>query len=400
MTQIIVLDLVFSLDSVITAVGMVDELFVMMTAVVIAVIVMIAASKPLTTFINAHPPLVILCLGFLLMVGFSLIADGLGYHIPKGYLYAAIGFSVVIEIFNQIAQVNRSKSVASIPVRQRTADAVLRLLAGVPLTAPMAPQADANTLVVESEAQQEFGPAEKEMVRGVLQLADRTVGAIMTPRTQLHWIDANDSPDSILTEIRNSARSTLLVGRGSVDEVIGIVRKEDILELFLDTKPVDIMSALRAPVMVPQSASILETLEHFKRAPIPMVVVIDEYGGVQGVVTRTDILEAIAGDLPDAEDNTPEVVKRDDGSMLVDGAMSVFDVRERLDLGELPQGDFNTLAGFVLFLLARMPAVGDQVLWNGWQFEIAAMNGRRIEKILVRRVEAEAALAAAQTNRG
>ena len=132
--QIVALDAVFSLDSVITAIGMVDEIYVMMAAVVIAMIVMIVASKPLTKFVNAHPSLIILCLGFLLMVGFVLVADGLGYHIPKGYLYAAIGFSVVIEAFNQLALRNRRKWAASIPRRQRTADAVLRLLGGVPVS--------------------------------------------------------------------------------------------------------------------------------------------------------------------------------------------------------------------------------------------------------------------------
>ncbi len=120
--QIVVLDAVFSIDSVITAVGMVDELYVMMAAVVVAMVVMIAASKPLTTFVTAHPTLVILCLGFLLMVGLMLVVDGFGYHIPKGYLYAAIGFSVLIETFNQLAQRNRTKAAGAIPARQRTAD--------------------------------------------------------------------------------------------------------------------------------------------------------------------------------------------------------------------------------------------------------------------------------------
>lgn len=148
MAQIVVLDAVFSLDSVITAVGMVSELYVMMAAVVIAVGVMLVASKPLSEFINAHPSLVILCLGFLLMVGFVLVVDGLGYHVPKGYLYAAIGFSVLIETFNQVELRNRREWAASIPRRQRTADAVLRLLGGIPLAAPVL---DVATLIQEGE---------------------------------------------------------------------------------------------------------------------------------------------------------------------------------------------------------------------------------------------------------
>src|SRR5690554_4809954 len=127
-TQIIVLDAVFSLDSVITAVGMVDQLEVMVIAVVVAMGVMIVASKSLTEFVNSHPIVIVLCLSFLLMIGFSLIADAFGFEIPKGYLYAAIGFSILIEFFNQTAMRNRSKHEQRLPLRQRTADAIFRIL--------------------------------------------------------------------------------------------------------------------------------------------------------------------------------------------------------------------------------------------------------------------------------
>lgn len=128
--QIIVLDAVFSLDAVITAVGMVDELGVMMAAVVIAMGVMIVASKPLTNFVNAHPTVVVLCLSFLLMIGFSLVAEGFGFHIPKEYLYAAIGFSIMIEFFNQLSRRNLAKNESRLPLRERTADAILNLMGG------------------------------------------------------------------------------------------------------------------------------------------------------------------------------------------------------------------------------------------------------------------------------
>lgn len=229
--QIIILDAVFSLDSVITAVGMVDELYVMMTAVVIAVVVMLIASRPLTVFINAHPALVILCLGFLLMVGFVLVVDGVGYHIPKGYLYAAIGFSVLIETFNQAALRNRKKLAATFPRRQRTADAVLRLLGGVPLTTPGAVIEDVSALVPDSGNEAPFASAEKEMVRGVLTLADRPVQTIMTPRLEVEWLDPTDPKETVLAAIRASPHRQFLVSRGSIDEVAGAARKDDILEL-------------------------------------------------------------------------------------------------------------------------------------------------------------------------
>ncbi len=385
--QIVVLDAVFSIDSVITAIGMVDEIYVMMAAVVIAMIVMLVASKPLTTFVNAHPALIILCLGFLLMVGFVLVADGLGYHVPKGYLYAAIGFSVVIETFNQLALRNRRKWAASIPRRQRAADAVLRLLGGVPVSMPAA--AELRTPIPKGKNEDTFGPAEKEMVRGVLTLADRPVETIMTPRPEVTWIDPDDPKEAVLAEVRDSAHAQFLVSRGTIDNVVGIARKEDILELCLDDKPFDVMKVLHQPVVVHESASILETFDLFKQAPVEMALVVDEYGRVQGIVTQTDLLEAIAGDLPDTENQEPEVKELKDGSFLIAGAMSIYDAQERFDLSLPPAGDFNTVAGFVLRLFERIPAVGERIDWRGWSFEISDMDGWRINKVLARRVAAD-----------
>ena len=378
--QIVVLDAVFSVDSVITAVGMVDEIYVMMAAVIIAVILMIVASKPLTAFVSAHPTVIILCLGFLLMVGLVLVADGLGYHIPKGYLYAAIGFSVLIEVFNQTASRNRRKWAASTPLRQRTADAVLRLLGGVPIASPVI--ADAGALSPEHET---FASAEKDMVRGVLTLASRPVEAIMTPRTEVYWLDADDSRETVLTEIRQSPHRQFLVSRGSIDEVVGMARKEDILELCLGDGPFDLAAVVHEPPAVHESLSILKTLDLFKQVPVEMALVIDEYGSLQGIVTQTDLLEAIAGDLPDAEHPEPEVKELEDRSFVIDGATSIYDVQQRLGLPELPDGDFNTLAGFLLFLFGRIPAANERIDWSGWSFEVSKMDGWRIDEVIARR---------------
>ena len=165
--QIVVLDAVFSLDSIVTAVGMVEHLPVMMAAVIIAVGTMLVASKPLTAFITARPSLIILCLGFLLMVGLVLVVDGLGVHVPKGYVYAAIGFSVMIEVLNQVGQRNRRRFVAAIPRRQRVAYAVLRLLGGVPPSGPGALAAEAAGALAEAPGDDVFAPLERRMVRGV-----------------------------------------------------------------------------------------------------------------------------------------------------------------------------------------------------------------------------------------
>jgi predicted tellurium resistance membrane protein TerC len=271
--QIIALDAVFSLDSIITAVGMVDELAVMMTAVIIAVAGMLVASKPLTAFITARPSLIILCLGFLLMIGLVLVVDGLGVHIPKGYVYAAIGFAVLVEILNQLAARNRSR--ARPDAQPGLVDSVLRLLAGVPL-------------------------AEKEMVAEVLTLAGRPVSDIMTPRRQVTWLDLGADPAEALKSLRASPHREFPVGRGGIDRVVGLVRKEEVLAQCVDGVPIDLGGVLRAPLSLRADASVLDAVGLFKREPAEMAVVVDAQGVFQGVVTREDLLEAIAGDMPDS----------------------------------------------------------------------------------------------------
>ena len=284
--QIVMLDLVFSLDSVITAVGMVDELPVMMAAVIIAVAAMLFASKPLTRFITARPTLIILCLGFLLMIGLVLVVDGFGFHIPKGYVYAAIGFSVLIEILNQLAARGRRQAASSgASSRQQITDAVLRFLGGVPLPALAIPEGKV------------FGPEERQMVGGVLTLGEREVRTIMTPRDAVHALDVNEK--DVLATLRASPHREMPVLDRSQDKVIGIVRKEDVLALCVEGKPIDLEGILRPARTVLLRHTVLATLNRFKRTTTELAIVLDDQGRFQGVVTRTDLLEAIAGEFPD-----------------------------------------------------------------------------------------------------
>jgi predicted tellurium resistance membrane protein TerC len=282
--QIVVLDAVFSLDSVITAVGMVDELYVMMAAVIISVGAMLFASRPLTAFVGKHPTLIILCLGFLLMIGLVLVVDGLGLHIPKGYVYAAIGFSLLIEILNQLAARGRGKG-TGVRTRRQVTDAVLRLLGGLPQPALAVPEGPV------------FGSAEREMVGEVLSLRERRVSSVMTPRDQVVWLDLRD-PDPLATLLRSPHRE-LPVGSGGIDKVEGVVRKEDVLALCVAGKPIDLQAVLRPVPMVRAGASVLDALSQFKRHSAELATVTDEQGRFAGLVTRTDLLEAIAGEFPD-----------------------------------------------------------------------------------------------------
>jgi predicted tellurium resistance membrane protein TerC/CBS domain-containing protein len=284
--QIVVLDAVFSLDSVITAIGMVDQLYVMMAAVVIAVLAMLVASKPLTAFITRHPTLIILCLGFLLMIGLVLMIDGFGFHVPKGYVYAAIGFSVLIEILNQLAARGRRQRAPGMS-RQQVADAVLRLLGGVP----------AAPAYAAAEGAPAFGSAERQMVGGVLTLRERGVVSVMTPRARVKWLDLGDA--RLLERVRASPHREMPVGRGSIDDVVGVARKEDVLALCVDGRPIALDTVVRKVPTIRASASVLDALNQFKKHTAEMALVTDDRGRFQGIVTRTDLLEAIAGEFPD-----------------------------------------------------------------------------------------------------
>jgi CBS domain containing-hemolysin-like protein len=308
-----------------------------------------------------------------------LVVDGFGVHVPKGYLYAAIGFSVLIEILNQLAARNRVKWAAALPPRQRAAHAVLRLLGGVPVSGP-------GELALETPAGRPvFQPVERRMVRGVLDLAHRPVTAIMTPRRAVAWLDAGAATDEILEKVRLSPYREFPVGRGSVDEMVGVARKEDILSRCLEGKPIDLVASVREPLAIPASASVLSALEHFKRTPAELAVVVDEYGAFQGLVTRTDLLEAIAGDLPEAAGEQPGIRKLHEGEYAIEGGTALADLKEHLGLTELPEGDYATAAGFALALLGAMPRRGDAVEWGGWRFEVAELDGLRICRLLARR---------------
>jgi putative hemolysin len=220
----------------------------------------------------------------------------------------------------------------------------------------------------------------------VLGIGERRIGDIMTPRTEVDWIDADDDPAEILRTIRGSRHEQLLVGRGGIDEPLGMVLKRDLLDQVLDDRPLDPLALIREPLLVHEAAPIFRVLEQFKQAPVRLALIIDEYGSLQGIVTQTDLLEAIAGDLPEAEGEEPDIVERQGGSLLIDGLMPAHAAFERLGLSARPAaGKFHTIAGLALVRLGHLPEVGETFTYDNWRFEIVDMDGRRIDKLLARR---------------
>ena len=383
--QIVALDAVFSLDAVITAVGMVDELGVMMAAVIISIGVMILASKGLTRFVNAHPTVVVLCLSFLLMIGLSLVAEGLGFHIPKGYLYAAIGFSILIEALNQFARRNFLKNQARMPLRDRTAHAVLRLMGN--RDRGEAP-GDAQDAQAAEEAA--FAVEERNMVSGVLTLADRSIRSVMTPRSEVSWIDLEDAAGDILRQLHDTPHGLLPVCRGQLDDVVGIARTKDLIaDLLLRGRITESGegSAMRAPIVLPDTAGVLRAMDTLKRAHGQLVLVTDEYGVVQGLLTPVDILEAIAGEFPD-EDEQLAIQARAPGEWEVIGTADLHLLEQVLETDGLASddADYTSLAGFLLAHFEGFPEVGQVLERDGLRYEILAVDERRIAKVGIRRM--------------
>jgi putative hemolysin len=248
---------------------------------------------------------------------------------------------------------------------------------------------EVKTLLAEGAESGVFEPAERHMIESVLRLTDRVVRSIMTPRPDIMWIDIDDPRETVIREIRQSGYSRFLVCRGDVDEVVGIAASKAMLDRALNGEEFDLRAVLTDPLIVHDGTPVMRLLELFKQASVHMAVVVDEYGSVEGIVTITDIIESIAGELPEhGLDDDAGIVRREDGSWLVDGMTPIEDVETALDMQDLRDDDrdYHTLAGFMLDHLGHVPAVSEAVEWRGLRFEVVDMDGRRIDKVLVQEI--------------
>jgi len=232
-----------------------------------------------------------------------------------------------------------------------------------------------------------FEEAEQDMVSGVFRLADRHVGTLMTPRTEIAWLDLEDPPEEIRRKIKESVHSRLPVAEGDLDHILGVVQAKGLLSRCMAGEPIDLRKSLIPPQFVPESTPALKVLEMFRNSRVHIAIVIDEYGGLQGLVTIIDILEAIVGDIPiTGERDGLEAVQRKDGSWLLDGMLPVDEFRDIFRLNELPgegKSHYETMSGFVMTYLGRIPSEGDTFDWAGMHFEVLDMDGFRVDKILV-----------------
>ena len=279
-------------------------------------------------------------------------------------------------------------------------DGLSRLLGRETVSAPPITEEAIKTLVQQGTEAGVFEESEQDMLNAVLQLGDKRARSLMTPRTQIAWLDRDDSSERIQQKIIASGHSCFPVAAGSLDKVDGVVQAKDLLAHSLEGRGLNLQAPMHQPLFVPRTITALEVLELFKGSGQHIALVVDEYGGIEGLLTHHDILEAIAGDIPfDAQAHDPKAVRRHDGSWLLDGMLSIDEFKEIFHIEALPgekRDAYQTLGGFVFTKMGRIPALSDSFEWNGVRFEVVDMDGKRIDKVLVSSLEKQTRLEPAQ----
>jgi magnesium and cobalt exporter, CNNM family len=287
----------------------------------------------------------------------------------------------------------RGLSLLAVPVMRLLnwlTDLLLRAIGIRPAQEPPVTQEEVSLLLQQGTKAGVFEEGEHEMIKRVFRFCDRRARALMTPRSDVVWLDVADPPEEIRNKIISSHHTRFPVCDQSLDNLLGIVQIKDLLGEQNSLEPYRIKGRLTVPLFIYEGTRGLKTLETFKKSASRVAVVLDEFGTVLGLVTLSDILQAIVGDMPTKPESQeqPAAVQRPDGSWLLDGLMALDEFRDLFELVSLPEGDFHTLAGFVVTQLGHIPRIAESFEWQGLSFEIVDMDGNRVDRILVKRIEA------------
>lgn len=272
-------------------------------------------------------------------------------------------------------------------------DAGLRLLGVKPSAEPPVTEEEIKVLMEQGTQVGVFEVAEQDMVESVFRLGERYIDAIMTPRTEIEWLDLDEPYEELLQQVLNSRHTRFPVASGSLDNVIGILQARDLLIAHNANGKANIEELMAPPLFVPDSMAALKVLEMIKSSGVHVALVIDEYGGLLGMVTLYDILTAIVGEIPtEGLEAEPEIVQREDGSWLLDGLLAIDEFKDLLDLDDLPEEDrvgYQTLGGFVMSQIGSIPTAGQHFEWGNYRFEVMDMDGRRVDKVLATPIHPE-----------
>lgn len=258
---------------------------------------------------------------------------------------------------------------------------VLRLIGVNPSNEPPITEEELQMLISQGTQAGVFEEAEQDMVEGVFSLGDQRVYSLMTPRTEIVWLDVNDTTEEILEKISNSPYSRFPVRQDSLETILGIVKSRDLLVVSLSGKEIKLKDLAKPAFFIPETTLASKALEVLKKNNTELLLVVDEFGGVQGLLTINDIIEEIVGQM---EMEEPQATQRQDGSWLLDGMLEVDEFKEIFKLNTLPhEGEYETLSGFVMASLGRIPQTADHFEWHNLRFEVIDMDGRRVDKVLV-----------------
>lgn len=314
--------------------------------------------------------IVVLVTGFMLLLG-ELVPKRLALHNPERIAaFVAMPILITSKIFAPIVHLMSGAT-----------DLVLRIFGVTPNDEPSVTEEELQVLLDQGTQAGVFEVAEQDMVAGVFSLSDRRVGSLMSPRTEIIWLDVNDSTESIRNTIAESPYSRFPVCHDELDNVLGVIKARDLLLAHLSGEALDLRAHLSPVLYIPETSLASRALEIFKEENSELMLVVNEFGGVQGLLTLTDILEEIVGDIEMGE---PQATQRQDGSWLLDGMLSVEDFKEIFNIRHLPdEQEYETLGGFVMLHLGRIPDVTDRFDWNNLTFEVMDMDNKRVDKVQV-----------------
>lgn len=269
-------------------------------------------------------------------------------------------------------------------VLERSTKTLLRLFGAAAENADHVTAEELHLIVSEATNAGVIEESERQMISGVMRLANRSVRAVMTPRTEIDWLDIESDEAELRAELIATPHTRLPVAEGSVDRIVGVVQARDVVAAILDGRPLDLKALLRPAPVVPDAMDAADALEVLRRADVPIALVHDEYGHFEGILTPADLLAAIAGafksDLD--EGSEPDAVERADGSWLLAGSMPADEMAETLGTRLPADRDYQTVAGFALSVLTHLPEIGETFAYDGWRFEIVDMDGRKIDRLL------------------
>jgi putative hemolysin len=320
------------------------------------------------------------------VVGITYLSLIIGELVPK-----RLALNGAEAVASRVAGPMRLISAVAAPavwVLSASTEGVLRLLGVRQRGAAPVSEQEVEILMEEGARAGVFEEEERDLVARALRLDDRPVRELMTPRPNVVWLDADDPPEEVRRLARESRHSYFPVARGDLDNLLGLASVKDAWARGVSEQPAELLGSLRRPALVPEGVPATRALEAFKRYGLPLALVIDERGHIEGSVTLTDVLEALVGEVPDADEPAEQaIVRREDGSWLVDGLLAADELKERLGSSGLAlheeEADYQTVGGLVMDALGRVPAAGDRFERDGYSFEVLDMDGRRVDKVLV-----------------